>query len=74
MATQGTKPYMKLASGLVLIGMALFSLERLGLGRLEGANSGFHLNQTVLTVLVVAPVALVAAGAVVFVVGKIRRL
>lgn len=75
MATQpGMKPYVKLASTLVVVGMGLFSLEQFGLGKLEGPDHSFHLDGTVLSILVIAPVALVAAGAVVFMVGKMRRL
>ena len=74
MAEQGPKPYVKLASTLVLVGMALFALERFGLTRLEGPGKTVHLDPNVLSLLVIAPLALVAAGAVVFVVGKMRRL
>lgn len=75
MATQpGMKPYVKLASTLVVVGMGMFSLEQFGLGKLEGPGHSFHLDGTVLSILVLAPVALVAAGAVVFMVGKMRRL
>jgi hypothetical protein len=68
------KPYVKLASTLVLVGTGLFTLERLGLGRLEGANRDVHLPALLLSLLVIVPLVLVAAGAVVFVVGKMRRL
>jgi hypothetical protein len=74
MATPGMKPYIKLASTLVLIGTGLFSLEQYGLGKLEGSNHSVHLDGTVLSLLVLAPLLLVAAGAVVFIVGKLRRL
>ncbi len=74
MAVQGTKPYIKLASTLVMVGMGLFSLEQFGLSRLEGPTQTTHLDGTVLSVMVLAPVALVAAGAIVFMVGKMRRL
>jgi len=33
-----------------------------------------HLNGTVLSLLVLAPLLLIAAGAIVFIVGKLRRL
>jgi hypothetical protein len=68
------KPYIKLASSLVLIGMGLFSLERLGLDRFESPTHPLHIDSTVLSLLVLVPVALVAAGALVFIVGKMRRL
>jgi len=74
MATQGMKPYVKLASTLVLVGTGLFSLEQFGLGRLEGNGHSIHLDGTILSLMVLAPVALVAAGALVFIVGKMRRL
>ncbi len=75
MAAEGMKPYVKLASGLVLVGMGLFSLEQFGLDRLAGPDhTGLKLDGTVLSALVIAPIALVAAGAVVFMVGKMRRL
>jgi hypothetical protein len=74
MAAQGMKPYVKLASTLVLVGTGLFSLEHYGLGRLEGPDHSVHIDGTLLSVLVIVPLALVAVGAVVFVVGKLRRL
>jgi hypothetical protein len=74
MATPGMKPYIKLASTLVLIGTGLFSLEQYGLGKLEGPDHTVHLNGTVLSLLVLAPLLLIAAGAIVFIVGKLRRL
>jgi hypothetical protein len=74
MAAQGMKPYVKLASTLVLVGSGLFSLERFGLDKLEGPTRSVHLDSTLLSVLVIAPVALVLAGAIVFIFGKMRRL
>lgn len=74
MAAQGMKPYVKLASTLVVLGMGLFSIEQFGLGKLEGPNRAFHLDSTILSIMVIAPIALVAAGAVVFMVGKMRRM
>ena len=74
MAVQGPKPYIKLASTLVLIGMGLFTLERYGLSRIEEPGHPLHLDGTLLSVLVIVPLALVAGGALVFVFGKIRRL
>lgn len=74
MAAQGTKPYIKLASTLVLIGMGIFTLERYGLSRIEEPGHPLHLDGTLLSVLVIAPVFLVVAGALVFVVGRMRRL
>ena len=74
MAAQGQKPYVKLAYTLVLVGMGMFSVEQFGLGKLEGPNHSFHLDGTLLSILVIAPIVLVAAGAVIFMVGKMRRL
>jgi hypothetical protein len=68
----GPRPYVKRASSLVLVGMGLFSLERFGLGRLESGRP-VHLDPDLLSALVLAPALLVAAGAVVFVVGRLRR-
>lgn len=73
MAEQGTKPYLKLASTLVLVGVGLFSLEQFGLQKLEGGTR-MHIDGTLLSVLVLTPLALVVAGALVFIVGKMRRL
>ena len=74
MAAQGMKPYVKLASSLVLVGTGLFSLEQFGLGKLEGDSHSVHLDGTILSILVLAPLVLIVAGAIVFVVGKMRRL
>lgn len=73
-ATQGPKPYMKLASTLVVLGMGLFSLEQFGLGKLEGPNHAVHLDSTLLSLMVIVPLALMVGGAVVFLYGKMRRL
>ncbi len=72
MATQGPKPYIKLAFTLVAIGGGLLSLERMGLG--QWVSPSHRLDGNLLTVLFVVPVALIAAGAIVFMVGKMRRL
>ena len=74
MAAQGMKPYVKLASTLVLLGSGLFTLERYGLSRIEGDQHAIHIDGTLLSLLVIVPIALVIAGAVVFMVGKMRRL
>ena len=74
MATPGPKPYIKLASTLVLIGMGLFTLERYGLSRIEEPGHPLHLDGTVLSLLVIVPMLLIVTGALVFVVGKMRRL
>lgn len=74
MAAQGMKPYVKLASTLVVLGMGLFGLERFGLGKFEGSDHAVHLDGTLLSILVIAPILLIIAGAVVFMVGRMRRL
>jgi hypothetical protein len=66
------KPYVKLASGLVMFGMSMFMLERYGLSQLS--NSGMHLATWLLTGLVIAPLVLIGAGCLTFMVGRIRRL
>lgn len=68
------KPYVKLAYTLVLIGMGIFAFERFGLSELSGPNQSLHLDSTLLSILVIAPVALVLAGVMVFMFGKMRRL
>ena len=74
MAAQPTKPYVKLASTLVLLGMGIFTLERYGLQRIEEPGHPLHLGSTLVSLLVIVPVAMVVVGALVFVVGKMRRL
>jgi heme/copper-type cytochrome/quinol oxidase subunit 2 len=74
MAAQGMKPYVKLASSLVLVGSGLFSLEQFGLTRIEGDTHSVHLDGTILSLMVIVPIALVLAGAIVFMFGKMRRL
>jgi hypothetical protein len=74
MAEQGPKPYIKLASTLLLLGMGLFMLEQYGLSRMQGPSSPFHANGILLSVMVIAPLVLVVSGCVVFVVGRMRRL
>jgi hypothetical protein len=74
MADQPTKPYVKIASTLVLVGMGIFTLERFGLQQAESPGQQLHLGSTLLSLLVLVPVAMVVAGALVFVVGKMRRL
>lgn len=70
-----TKPYVKLAYNLIIVGMGLFALERLGLSNLSGPNhTGMHLDGTLLSILVLAPAGLILAGCLVFMIGKMRRL
>lgn len=72
MAAAGMKPYVKLASTLVVVGMGLFSAEQIGLGRF--AHGTTHLNGLLISAMVLVPLGLVASGAIVFVYGKMRRL
>ena len=68
------KPYVKLASTLVTLGIGLFALERFGLAELRGSAGQMHLDGTILSILVLAPFLLIIAGALVFMVGRMRRL
>ena len=70
----GMKPYVKLASTLVLVGSGLFTLERYGLQRSEEPGNPLHIDSTLLSLMVLVPIGLVVAGAVVFLVGRMRRL
>lgn len=58
---------------LVSLGAGLFTLERLGLSKIEGPDKSVHLDPNLLSALVIVPVLLVVAGAVMFVVGRMRR-
>lgn len=70
-----TKPYVKLAYTLIIIGMGIFALERLGLSQMSGpGQTRMHLDGTLLSVMVIAPVVLVVAGCLIFMIGKMRRL
>jgi len=73
MATQQMKPYVKLASTLASLGLGIFFIERFGLSELQ-KNGTLHIDGTILSIMVLAPILLVIAGAVVFMVGKMRRL
>ena len=68
------KPYVKLASTLVTLGIGIFALERFGLAELRGAAGAVHLDGTLLSILVLAPFLLIVAGAAIFMVGRMRRL
>ncbi len=73
MAAPAPKPYVKLATGLVVTGSSLFTLEQLGLNRFDAGHT-LHIDGTVLSLMVLVPIGLVAAGALIFVFGKMRRL
>ncbi|MHB1109009.1 MAG: hypothetical protein ACYCZU_01620 [Devosia sp.] len=68
------KPYLKLAYTLIIIGMGIFAFERFGLSEIAGPNQSLHLDGALLSILVIAPAALVVAGVMVFMFGKVRRL
>jgi hypothetical protein len=68
-----SKPYVKLAATLCSLGIGLFFLERLGLGEFK-KYFDVHINEIILSVLVIAPFALIISGALVFMIGKMRRL
>lgn len=67
------KPYVKLASTLASVGLGIFFIERFALGELQ-KNGSTHLDGTLMSIMVLAPVVLVIAAAIVFMVGKMRRL
>ena len=69
MSDSKTKPYVKLAGTLVGLGMGIFFLERLGLSQTD-----IHLAGWLISLMVIAPVALVLSGCAVFVFGRMRRL
>jgi hypothetical protein len=71
--TPPTKPKSRTAWTLVILGMALFSIEQFGLDKIEGPTKSVHLDPNLLSALVIAPFILVIAGAVVFMVGRMRR-
>lgn len=73
MAEKGMKPYMKLASTLVILGAGIFTVERYGLSEMAGGNR-LSLDPNLLSALVLTPVVLVAVGAIIFIYGKMRRL
>ncbi len=70
---KGKKPYLKLASSLVVVGAGMFMLERYGLTELTRSGR-VHIDPNLMSVLVIVPILLVLAGAIVFMVGKMRRL
>lgn len=68
------KPHAKLAATLVTLGIGLFTIERLVLDGLREANGApGHIDGTLLSLMVLVPVALVLAGGIVFMLGAVRR-
>lgn len=69
------KPYAKLASTLVSVGVGIFAFERFGLSEFRNTSgTETHIDGTVLSLLVIVPFVLVIAGCIVFMVGRMRRL
>jgi len=68
-----TKPYVKLAGTLASLGLGIYFIEQFGLNELK-KNGSLHLDGTIMSILVIAPFALILAGIVVFMFGKMRRL
>jgi hypothetical protein len=70
--TSRAKPYVTLASRLVFAGMILFGIEQFGLDRLKSPDKSIQLDPNLLSALVIVPILLVIAGALIFVVGRMR--
>ena len=68
------KPYLKFAWTLIILGMGMFAFERYGLTEISGPDRPLHLDPTLLSILVIAPLVLITAGCLVFMYGKMRRL
>lgn len=68
-----SKPYVKLAATLCSLGIGIYFIERMGLGEIK-KYFNLHINEVILSILVIAPFALIIAGALIFMVGKMRRL
>lgn len=66
------KPYVKIAYSLIVVGMGLFTLERLGLAQLGGLHG--HLSGWMINAMVLVPIGLVVAGGAVFMIGRMRRM
>lgn len=64
------KPYVKLAYMLIALGGAIFFFERYGLSQMQGT----HLAGWLISVLVIAPVALVLSGCAIWIFGRMLRL
>lgn len=64
--------YRKLAYSLIVIGMSLFMFERFGLAGLRSSYPQMHIDGTLLGFFVVAPILLVVAGGMVFMIGRAR--
>ncbi|MEP7241736.1 MAG: hypothetical protein ABI697_12690, partial [Devosia sp.] len=58
---------------LLLLGVGLFALERFGLKGDSSGGQPAHIDPNLLSLLVIAPLVLIAAGAIVWMVGRMRR-
>lgn len=59
---------------MVALGMGIFMLERFGLGWISGpSQTGAHVDGTVLSILVAAPLVLIIGGCFVFAIGSMMR-
>lgn len=66
-----SKPHLKLASGLVIAGAGIITLERLGLSAFSG---NVHIaSEPLIDALVLVPLLLIAAGVLVFIFGGLFR-
>lgn len=72
--SQNSKPYLRWAWGLVFSGAIIFGLERFGLSEFSKPGRSLNLDPNLVSILAIAPVLLVVAGCVIFVVGRMRRL
>lgn len=70
MTNREMKPYVKLATTLVVLGTGIIGLERLGLSQM----TGIHLAGWLISALVIVPVILIVAGCTIFMFGRMRRL
>ena len=63
----------KIAGALVTIGLGAIFLERFGLSEWQGSSGTGHIDPTLLSAMVIAPLVLIGAGCIVFVAGRIFR-
>jgi hypothetical protein len=68
-----SKPYVKLAATLCSLGIGIYFLEQFGLREITKYFQ-LHMNEVILSLLVILPFALIISGALVFMIGKMRRL
>lgn len=68
-----SKPYVKLAATLSSLGIGFYFIEQFGLREITKYFK-LNMNEFVLSILVIAPFALIISGALVFMIGRMRRL